>query len=105
MPFLDITVIPVPTANKAAYLEHSRQTTPFFKEAGATAGEVTIEALPRHLRITLGHGRRRRVVEVAKDLLRAKIAASWVMASPWAASFGSTTFWISRSSGVETRLV
>ena len=25
MPFLDITVIPVPTANKAAYLEHSRQ--------------------------------------------------------------------------------
>ena len=37
MPFLDITVIPVPTANKAAYLEHSRQTTPFFKEAGATA--------------------------------------------------------------------
>ena len=37
MPFLDITVIPVPTANKAAYLEHSRQTTPFFKEHGATA--------------------------------------------------------------------
>ncbi|CAN7266877.1 DUF1428 domain-containing protein [Brevundimonas sp. LjRoot202] len=37
MPFLDITVIPVPTANKAAYLEHSRQTTPFFKKAGATA--------------------------------------------------------------------
>ncbi len=37
MPFLDITVIPVPTANKAAYLEHSRQTTPLFKEHGATA--------------------------------------------------------------------
>lgn len=36
MPFLDITVIPVPTANKAAYLEHSRKTTPFFKEHGAT---------------------------------------------------------------------
>lgn len=36
MPFLDITVIPVPTANKAAYLEHSRHTTPFFKEHGAT---------------------------------------------------------------------
>ena len=37
MSFLDITVIPVPTANKAAYLEHSRLTTPFFKEAGATS--------------------------------------------------------------------
>ena len=37
MPFLDITVIPVPTANRAAYLDHSRQTTPFFKEHGATA--------------------------------------------------------------------
>ncbi len=37
MPFLDITVIPVPTANKAAYLEHSRKTTPFFKAQGATA--------------------------------------------------------------------
>jgi uncharacterized protein YbaA (DUF1428 family) len=37
MPFLDITVIPVPTANKAAYLDHSRHTTPFFKEHGATA--------------------------------------------------------------------
>lgn len=35
MPFLDITVIPVPTADKAAYLEHSRHTTPFFKEQGA----------------------------------------------------------------------
>ncbi|MGZ9113330.1 MAG: DUF1428 domain-containing protein [Brevundimonas sp.] len=35
MPFLDITVIPVPVANKAAYLEHSRKTTPFFKEQGA----------------------------------------------------------------------
>ncbi|PZO11019.1 MAG: DUF1428 domain-containing protein [Lysobacteraceae bacterium] len=37
MPFLDITVIPVPTANKAAYLDHSRHTTPLFKEHGATA--------------------------------------------------------------------
>ena len=37
MPFLDITVIPVPTANKTAYLDHSRATTPFFKEQGATA--------------------------------------------------------------------
>jgi len=37
MPFLDITVIPVPTANKAAYLEHSLHTTPFFKAQGATA--------------------------------------------------------------------
>jgi len=35
MSFLDITLIPVPTANKAAYLEHSRQTTPSFKEHGA----------------------------------------------------------------------
>lgn len=35
MAFLDITVIPVPTGNKAAYLEHSRATTPFFKECGA----------------------------------------------------------------------
>jgi uncharacterized protein YbaA (DUF1428 family) len=35
MPFLDITVIPVPTANKAAYLEHSRETTPFFRAHGA----------------------------------------------------------------------
>ena len=35
MPFLDITVIPVPTANKDAYLEHSRQTTVMFKEQGA----------------------------------------------------------------------
>ena len=37
MPFIDITVIPVPTANKAAYLDHSRLTTPWFKECGATA--------------------------------------------------------------------
>ena len=37
MPFLDITVIPVPTANQAAYLEHSRVTTLIFKEHGATA--------------------------------------------------------------------
>ncbi|WP_417478329.1 DUF1428 domain-containing protein [Maricaulis sp.] len=35
MPFLDITVMPVPTASKAAYLEHSRQSTPLFKEQGA----------------------------------------------------------------------
>lgn len=37
MSFLDITVIPVPAGNKAAYLEHSRKTTVFFKEAGATS--------------------------------------------------------------------
>ena len=37
MAFLDITLIPVPTANKAAYLEHSRQCTPLFKECGATS--------------------------------------------------------------------
>ena len=35
MPFLDITVIPVPTANKAAYLAHSRHSTLLFKEHGA----------------------------------------------------------------------
>ncbi len=35
MAFLDITVIPVPTANKDAYLEHSRHSTVFFKEHGA----------------------------------------------------------------------
>lgn len=35
MSFLDITVIPVETAKKEAYLEHSRQTTPFFKAHGA----------------------------------------------------------------------
>lgn len=35
MAFLDITVIPVPTAGKAAYLEHSRQSTVFFKAQGA----------------------------------------------------------------------
>jgi uncharacterized protein YbaA (DUF1428 family) len=37
MPFLDIVVIPVLTAGKDAYLDHSRRTTPFFKEHGATA--------------------------------------------------------------------
>jgi uncharacterized protein YbaA (DUF1428 family) len=36
MSYLDITVIPVPKANRAAYLEHSRVTMPFFKEFGAT---------------------------------------------------------------------
>jgi len=36
MSYLDITVIPVPTANKAAYLEHSRVTTALFKAYGAT---------------------------------------------------------------------
>ena len=35
MPFLDITVIPVPTANREAYLQHSRDTTAHFKRAGA----------------------------------------------------------------------
>lgn len=37
MPFLDITVMPVPTANKSAYLEHSRQSTALFREQGALA--------------------------------------------------------------------
>lgn len=35
MPFLDITVIPVVTADKAAYLEHSRRISPLFREHGA----------------------------------------------------------------------
>lgn len=35
MPYLDITVIPVPSANQSAYLEHSRRTTQLFKEQGA----------------------------------------------------------------------
>ena len=35
MPFLDITVIPVPKDGKAAYLEHSHRTTLIFKEYGA----------------------------------------------------------------------
>lgn len=35
MPFLDITVIPVVTADKAAWLEHSRKTTLIFKDHGA----------------------------------------------------------------------
>ena len=37
MPFLDITVIPVPDASKAAYLEHARAMAPIFREHGATA--------------------------------------------------------------------
>ena len=37
MPFLDITVIPVLTADKAAYLEHSRKTTLIFMEHGHIA--------------------------------------------------------------------
>ncbi len=37
MPFLDITVIPVATTDKAAYLDHSRKMTPLFREHGATA--------------------------------------------------------------------
>lgn len=36
MPFVDITVIPVKTANKTAYLEHSARTSPLFREQGAT---------------------------------------------------------------------
>lgn len=36
MPFLDITVIPVPTANRDAWLEHSRASTIVFKDYGAT---------------------------------------------------------------------
>jgi uncharacterized protein YbaA (DUF1428 family) len=35
MPFLDITVIPVLTANKDRYLEHSRAVSPLFRDAGA----------------------------------------------------------------------
>lgn len=35
MPFLDITVIPVPTAKKDAYLQHSATTSPLFREHGA----------------------------------------------------------------------
>lgn len=35
MAFIDITVIPVRTADKAAYLEHSTFTTALFKENGA----------------------------------------------------------------------
>lgn len=35
MPFVDITVIPVLTANKDAYLEHSAATSPLFREQGA----------------------------------------------------------------------
>ncbi len=37
MPFLDITVIPVRTPDKASYLEHSLRTTVLFKECGALA--------------------------------------------------------------------
>jgi len=35
VPYLDITVIPVPSDAQAAYLEHSAQTTALFKEHGA----------------------------------------------------------------------
>jgi uncharacterized protein YbaA (DUF1428 family) len=35
MSFLDITVVPVPTAAKAAYLEHSGMMSPIFREYGA----------------------------------------------------------------------
>jgi len=35
MPYLDITVIPVPSDGQAAYLAHSHATTAMFKEAGA----------------------------------------------------------------------
>jgi uncharacterized protein YbaA (DUF1428 family) len=35
MPFLDITVIPVPTAKKDAYLKHSAAMSPLFREEGA----------------------------------------------------------------------
>ena len=34
MPFLDITVIPVVTTRKAAYLEHSGRMMPLFRESG-----------------------------------------------------------------------
>ncbi len=47
MPFLDITVIPVPTAKKSAYMDHSRQMTVFFKECGAmTVTECWGEDVP-----------------------------------------------------------
>ena len=36
MSFLDVTVIPVPTDKKAAYLEHARRMVPIFREHGAT---------------------------------------------------------------------
>ncbi len=36
MSFLDITVIPVRTADKEAYLAHSRRVSPLFREHGAT---------------------------------------------------------------------
>lgn len=35
MPYLDISIAPVPTANKSAYLAHEAETTPLFKEHGA----------------------------------------------------------------------
>ena len=37
MAFLDITVVPVPSSNKSAYLDHSRDCTELFKEFGATS--------------------------------------------------------------------
>ena len=37
MPFLDITVVPVATADKAAYLAHSLAMTSHFRAQGATA--------------------------------------------------------------------
>ena len=35
MPFLDITVIPVKTGDREAYLDHSRKMSALFREAGA----------------------------------------------------------------------
>ena len=37
MPFVAINVIPVPTADKAAWLAHGRKTTPVFTDHGALA--------------------------------------------------------------------
>ena len=37
MPFLDITVIPVPTDRKDDYLKHSASVSPLFREAGAVS--------------------------------------------------------------------
>jgi uncharacterized protein YbaA (DUF1428 family) len=37
MPFVDITVIPVKTADKESYLAHSAKQSPLFREHGAIA--------------------------------------------------------------------
>lgn len=37
MPYVDMTVIAVPTANKDAYLQHARKVDALFREVGATS--------------------------------------------------------------------